>query len=330
MAGLFTYMIGGTGLFLIGASESIVSTSQTLKQISSPPLTSSQSQSQSKPNPAFITSLIYFTISLISFLFISNSLISLTDALKSHDQTGVVLQLEVISISALFFLFSILGILTNLNNSFQIPSQILNVLCLFGFVEEFFLFYIQKKDSDGIENRYYDLLLVPITVCIVSTLLELRTSNLGYSYSRLGRGVGLVLQGMWFVQMGFSFYSNSITDGCFMKEKSRGNFTIRCKGHPEFHRARAIATLQFNVHLALVVCFVAGVYSLVSRKYGVSNESMMQYKPIGAEMQQLDLGHGQGRFTLDSDDDDDVGNVVVEKSGVVGSDTMVNGYGSNH
>ncbi|KAL4568415.1 hypothetical protein LXL04_024027 [Taraxacum kok-saghyz] len=330
MAGLFSYVIGGGGLFLIGASESIISTSETLEQISqvsslsstSPPSSTTRSKSSS-----FVTSIIFFAISLVSFLFILNSFISIIDGLKSKDQTGVVLQLEVISISALFFLFSVLGILTNLNNSFQFPSSILNILCLFGFVEEFFLFYIQKKDPDGIENRYYDLLLVPITICIVSTILELRTPK--SNYSRLGRGVGLVLQGMWFVQMGFSFYSNSITNGCFMREKSRGNFTIRCKGHPEFHRARSIATLQFNCHLALLVCFIAGIYSLLSKKHGVSNESM-QYKPLGAEMLHLD----HARFTLDSEDDEDdnakdEGKVLVEKNHALVSETTVNGYGSH-
>nr|XP_043606297.1 uncharacterized protein LOC122578408 [Erigeron canadensis] len=329
MAGLFTYLLGGAGIFLIGASESIFSSSETLKDISSlnslqPPTPNSKSKSKSKS----ITSLIFFSISLISFLFILNSLISIISALKSNDQTGVVLQLQVISISILFFLFSILGLFTNLSNSIKIPSQLLNTLCLFAFIEEFIMFYLRKKDLDGIENRYYDLLLVPITVCIVCTLLELKGSSFKPGYSRLGRGVGLVLQGMWIVQMGFSFYSNLITDGCFIKEKSRGNFTIRCKGHPEFHRARAIATLQFNCHLALLVCFVVGMYGLVSKKYGVSSESL-QYKPLGAEMQHLD----QGRFTLDSDEDEDeVGdrNGGVKNEGNVAVETTVNGYGSHH
>ncbi|XP_024975236.1 uncharacterized protein LOC112513257 [Cynara cardunculus var. scolymus] len=329
MAGLFTYAIGGGGLFLIGASESIISTSETLKQISrssslsSTPLPSSIARSKSV---SFVTSLTFFAISLISFLFILNSLISIIDALKSKDQTGVVLQFEVISISALFFLFSVLGILTNLRISFQFPSLILNTLCLFGFVEEFFLFYIQKKDPDGIENRYYDLLLVPISICIVSTILELKSPK--SNYSRLGRGVGLVLQGMWFIQMGFSFHSNLISNGCFIREKSRGNFTIRCKGHPEFHRARAIATLQFNCHLALLVCFITGVYSFVSQKHGVSHESM-QYKPLGAEMQHLDLD--QTQFTLDSEDDEDDHGVVKDKENVfIDKIPAINGYGSDH
>ncbi|GJW46830.1 transmembrane protein like protein [Tanacetum coccineum] len=333
MAGLLTYATGGIGLFIIGASETLTSTSHTLNQISNQTSLSPQPTSTTTTlNKSNIKSLIFTTITLLSILFILNSFISLTDAVKSHDQTGVVLQLEVVSISLVFLLFSVLGLLTNYGKVY-IPVKLMDVLCLFGFVEEFYMFYIQKKDGDGIENRYYDLLLVPILVCIVSTLLELRSekSNQVAYYSRLGRGVGLVMQGMWFVQMGVSFYSSGITYGCFMKGKSRGNFTIRCKGHPEFHRARAVATLQFNCHLALLVCFVCGVYSLLSRKYGVSNESLM-YKPLGDEMQQrLD----QGRFTLDSDEEEDVKdaaeNVVVEKSvGGASEMVVVNGYGSHH
>lgn len=195
------------------------------------------------------------------------------------------------------------------------------------------MFYSQKKDPDGIENRYYDLLLVPVSVCIVSTILELKYVKLSenyagsgsnyVNYARFGRGVGLVMQGMWFVQMGVSFYSSLMTDGCYMKEKSRGNFTVWCKGHPEFHRARAIATLQFNCHLALVVCFVVGGFSLVSRKFGVSDE-VMRYKPIGAEMQRV----SGVQFMMDSDDDDE-GEGDNEKN-VVGTETGVNGYGSHH
>ncbi|XP_076924557.1 uncharacterized protein LOC143587044 [Bidens hawaiensis] len=199
------------------------------------------------------------------------------------------------------------------------------------------MFYIQKKDPDGIENRYYDLLLVPVSVCIVSTILELKDVKSGANYARFGRGVGLVMQGMWFVQMGFSFYSGLITDECFMKEKSRGNFTVWCKGHPEFHRARAIATLQFNCHLALVVCFVVGGFSFVSRRWGGMSDEVMRYKPLGAEMQRV----SGAQFTLESDDDEDDGNgngngnenengsVVTEKNVVVVVETGVNGFGSH-
>lgn len=164
-------------------------------------------------------------------------------------------------------------------------------------MEEFLLFYLQRKDTSGIENRYFDLLLVPITICVISTMFELKSPKL--SSPKIVRGVGLILQGTWFLQMGLSFCTNLITDGCSLHEKSRGNYTIKCKGHPEYHRARAIATLQFNCHLALLVVLVIGVYSIIIHRNGGAGD-FLHYRPIGAEMQPFGF---QGQFTLDSDDD---------------------------
>lgn len=198
-------------------------------------------------------------------------------------------------------------------------------------MEEFLLFYLQRKDPSGIENRYFDLLLVPIMVCIFSTILELKSPESGFP--RLGRGVGLILQGMWFLQMGFAFYSSLMVNGCYLHEKSRGNYTVRCKGHPDYHRGRAIATLQFNCTLALLVALIAGGYSIVCKKNGVSGE-FMKYRPIGAEMQPLD---NQARFTLDSDGDDDNEDGIKEEGNVVTHKVLeavpvqgVNGNGSHH
>ncbi|KAL6225504.1 hypothetical protein ACLB2K_004354 [Fragaria x ananassa] len=90
-------------------------------------------------------------------------------------------------------------------------------------------------------------------------------------------------------------------------------------GHPEYHRARAIATLQFNCHLALIVLLVVGVYSVVVRKTGGGGGGgdISRYKPLGAEMQhQID---SQGQFTLDSDEEEEEvreeGKVVRNKAG---------------
>jgi len=131
--------------------------------------------------------------------------------------------------------------------------------------------------------------------------------------------------------MGFSFYSNAMAHGCFLSEKSRGNFTVKCKGHPEYHRGRAIGTLQFNCHLAFLVVVTVGVYSLVCRKVGVGGDST-RYRPIGAEMQQLDTHHGN--FTLDSDDENEngiqeEGNVGEQKAVAVVPESGINGHGSH-
>lgn len=245
---------------------------------------------------------------------------------------GFALQLEVIAIAFLFLLYSGLGILSNTKESFRFSPKLLNVICVFAFVEEFLLFYTQNKDPDGVENRYYDLILVPVAVCLLSTILELSSSK--SMYPRLGRGIGLVLQGMWILQMGFSFFSNLIAHGCTLNERSRGNFTIRCKGHPEFHRGRAIATLQFNCHLALLVIVSVGLYSFFCKIYGIKREFML-YKPLGVgDGGEIQMDN-HAMFTLHSDDEDDedrikeVKSVEMQKAIVVAPDSPLNGHNSH-
>ncbi|KAL8528263.1 hypothetical protein ACS0TY_005898 [Phlomoides rotata] len=332
--GLFTYTIAGGALILIGAWESLTSASESLEQIPSTFSSSQLPQDINKPTPktaSFSSTVTFLLISVLSALFIVNSFISLSDALSSKDNMGFALQLEVITIAFLFLLYSVLGILTNIKESFPFSPKLLNVICVFAFGEEFLLFYTQNKDPSGIENRYYDLILVPVAVCLFSTILELKSSK--SIYPRLGRGIGLVLQGMWILQMGFSFYSNLIAHGCTLNERSRGNYTIRCKGHPEFHRGRAIATLQFNCHLALLVTISIGVYSFFCKNYGINRE-FMRYKPLG-------LGDGDGgennhaQFSLNSDDEDEedrikeVRSVEMQKVIAMAPESTVNGHNSH-
>ncbi|KAL3643943.1 hypothetical protein CASFOL_011875 [Castilleja foliolosa] len=327
--GLLAYAVGGCAVIVIGAWESISSASESLNQnppTSQIPISPPRNDNRLTPDKptSFSSTVTFLLISTLSVLFILNSFISLFDAVRSKDNVGLALQLEVISIASLFLLYSVLGILTNTMHSFQFPLKLLNVIYAFAFGEEFLLFYTQNKDPSGIENRYYDLILVPIAICLFSTIHELKIPK--STYPRLARGVGLVLQGMWTLQMGFSFYSSLISNGCSLHERSRGNFTIKCKGHPEYHRGRAIATLQFNCYLALFVTLSVGFYSIFCKKYGI-NRDFMKYKPLGVQMDH----HSQ--FTLDSDDEDDRDG-VKEASGVEMQNTIVvvpqpavNGYG---
>ncbi|XP_052190805.1 uncharacterized protein LOC127800303 [Diospyros lotus] len=327
--GLFAYALAGGSFVFIGAWESLISFPQNQRSASSATTAQQPSQrTKTRTTSSASSSITSVSVCFVSFFFILNSLISMFDALKSRDRTGLVLQLEVIAIASLFFLYSMLGLLSHFKNSILLPSSILNLLCLFAFFEEFFLFYLQRKDTSGIENRYFDLLLVPIGICVFSTILELKTPK--SKFSRTARGIGLILHGMWLVQMGFSFFSDAMAHGCSLHEKSRGNYTVKCKGHPEYHRGRAIATLQFNCHLALLVVFIVGAYSIICRKTGIEGD-LMQYRPLGAEMQQLD---GQARFTLDSDDDNEdgireEGNLEDQKTVVVVPGSEMNGHDSH-
>ncbi|XP_022774448.1 transmembrane protein 45B [Durio zibethinus] len=331
--GFFTYAVTGVGFILIGFWESISSLNPT-RNLNPTPSSSLSTQNKStsipktKENP-FSSSSSFILVSILSLSTFLNSVVSIFDAFNSKDRVGSMLQLQVLSLALLFLLYSALGLLNSKKSSYFWPDSVLELVLLFAFVEEFFLYYLQTKDTSGIENRYFSLLCVPIAICVVSTMLELRSKR--SASSKLVRGIGLILQGTWFVQMGFSFYTNLMVHGCSLHENSRGNYTIKCKGHPEYHRGRAIATLQFNCHLALLVVLVVGMLSVMGKRNGVgASGDGLPYRPLGAEMQQMD--NNVGNFTLDSDDDLDDG--INEEDGLGKEDAAivelgVNGHGSH-
>jgi hypothetical protein len=84
------------------------------------------------------------------------------------------------------------------------------------------------------------------------------------------------------VQMGFSFFTSAVAQGCALHAQSRVDYTIKCRTHDDYHRARSAATLQFNGHLALLVLAGAAAYALFLYKpkapsYSVSNMSVSQF-----------------------------------------------------
>lgn len=289
--GLFSLAFAGGSLILIGGWESLSSSSS-----SSPPPQSSHHKTHRFSTVTLIST------AFLSLLFITDSILSLLDAVKSNDRMGSSLQLQVISISALFFMFAFLGLLNNLSNSLSFPFVLLDLILFFAFVEEFLAYYLHLKDPEGVENRYFSLMLVPLLICIVSTVVELKNPN--SDIPRLARGLGLILQGTWFIQMGLSFYTNFIAHNCAMHHKSRGNYTIKCNGHMDAHRGGAIGVLLFNCYLALLVALISGVYSLCGKRF-VDVGDYSNYRPIGDDVQRVE--NKGGKFSLESDSDDGSG-----------------------
>ncbi|KAL5057462.1 hypothetical protein RYX36_029066 [Vicia faba] len=293
---LISFALTGAGFILTGSLQSLL-TSQSNK----------------------LNKLFHITLSIFTSLITLSSIVSILISHTSNDAVALPLHLQTLPISSLFLIHSLLSLFLPF-----LPSPFLNLIIAFGFAEEFLLFYLQRKDPTGIENRYYDLLLVPIAVCVFSTLLELGSYQ--SNVPKLGRGIGLILQGTWFVQMGFSlFSSNFVAEGCNLHLVSKENYSLRCKGHPEYHRARAIATLQFNCHLALMVVVLVGFYSFTCGKVGDLGRKTegLKYTPLGAEMHSLESS--VENFTLESDDDDEEEEV---KDGNAGSEKVINGVKS--
>ncbi|VVA96082.1 unnamed protein product [Arabis nemorensis] len=311
--GILSYAVSGGGFAVIGVWESLDSSN-----LDPNPSTATDPSSPMAETKSVRSSSI--SVALLSSLFIANSIFSLFSSIGSRDRVGSMIQLQILSVAILFLVYALLTYLVNSKNSVfvALPSSITSLVLLFGFIEEFFMFYLQKKDTSGIENRYYDLMLVPIAICVFSTVFELRSDANTQRFAKLGRGIGLILQGTWFLQMGISFFTDLITNNCTFHEKSRGNFTIKCKGHNDYHRAKAIATLQFNCHLALMVVLATGLFSVVANKKGYLRQDHSKYRPLGAEMENL------SNFTLDSDEEEE----IREESNVA-KETGQNGISSH-
>lgn len=313
--GLFSFAIAGGSLILIGAWESLSSSASLPLGLPKTLVTSSLPPHRT---PRFSTVTLIST-AFLSLLFIFDAFLSFIDAVGSKDKMGSTLQLQVIAVSALFFLFSFLGLLSNLSKSLSFPFLLLDLILFFGLIEEFLLYYFHLKDPKGIENRYYSLMLVPVSICIISTMIELKNPN--SNVPRLARGLGLILQGTWFIQMGLSFFTGFIAHNCILHHKSRGNYTIKCNGHMDSHRGGAIAVLFFNCYLALLVALISGVYSVVGRMY-MDVDDCRSYRPLGRDVQVVE---SRGKFTLDSDSEDGGIDEIKQEEGTVGVLRGVNG-----
>ncbi|CAL9134077.1 unnamed protein product [Musa textilis] len=285
MAGLFAFSLAGLGFLFLGAIESLsISTAPALLP---PPLLL---------RLRFISALLLSSLSLLSSL-----VSSLSSAKSAADPLGRSLPLSSLTAAAPFLLYSLAGLLSLPSGSLLVnpfPSSLLDLVLLFSFGQEFLLFHFRRKDLDGVENRYFDLLLVPILVCAISTLLAIARPR--SPAPCIARAAGLAFHGTWLIQMGFSFFTNLIAHGCSVHERSATNYTIKCKTHEDYHRGRAIATLQFNCHLAFLILVGTVAYGVLAGRTGGS----AGYRPLSKELQMTDAS--PSNFILDSDEEEEL------------------------
>uniref|UniRef100_A0A0D9WNR8 Uncharacterized protein n=1 Tax=Leersia perrieri TaxID=77586 RepID=A0A0D9WNR8_9ORYZ len=102
--------------------------------------------------------------------------------------------------------------------------------------------------------------------------------------------------------------------GCSLHAQSRVDYTIKCRTHEDYHRARSAATLQFNGHLALLVLAGAAAYAATVSK---GNQVPSGYRMLSKEVQMEGMPlHSQ--FTLDSDEEkEDEGRIADSAMPVV-------------
>ncbi|KAH7674584.1 hypothetical protein IHE45_08G084100 [Dioscorea alata] len=309
MAGLFTYSFAGVGFLAIAALESVA-----------PSLPST-----ARPSLLFLR---FFSSGVLSLLFLAYSFASTISSLLSHDDPiGASLPLSTLAASSLFLLYSLCGLLS-LRSLLPVPLELLDLLLLFAFSQELLLLRLGlRKDTDGLEHRYTELLLVPVLICALSTLLSIARPR--HASPRFIRAAALALHGTWLIQMGFSFFSSAMAHGCNLQTRSRTNFTIQCPGHAESHRASAIATLQFNCHLAFLIVISSAVYSVISGRKRLNGSR--GYRPLNKELQRMNHVY-PSRFTLLDDEETEEIAVMRDANGhdVVLSVPEANGFHDSH
>uniref|UniRef100_A0A0E0L9U1 Uncharacterized protein n=1 Tax=Oryza punctata TaxID=4537 RepID=A0A0E0L9U1_ORYPU len=278
MPGLLEYSAGGLGLLALAALESL----PLRRLLPAAPL----------PLPFLPRRLIATPLHLRHLLAGLVSALCLLSALASAHHH---LSLPTLAATALFLLYAVAPFVPL---RAPLPLPLLDLVLAAAFAEELLLFaHRRPSTAAGIENRYFDLFLVPVTVCLVATLLSAHDPEA--APPRLARAAGLALQGTWMVQMGFSFFTSAVAQGCALHAQSRVDYTIKCRTHEDYHRARSAATLQFNGHLALLVLAGAAAYAAaISRR----NQPPSGYRMLSKEVQMEGMPlHSQ--FTLDSDEE---------------------------
>lgn len=299
MPGLLEYSAGGLGLLALAALESLP-----LRPLLLP--AAAASHLPRRLGLATPLHLRHLLAGIVSALFPLSALFSA----RHH------LSLPTLAATALFLLYA-LAPLAPLRA--PLPLPLLDLVLAAAFAQELLLFaHRRPSTAAGIENRYFDLFLVPVAVCLVATLLAAHDPEA--APPRLARAAGLALQGTWMVQMGFSFFTSAVAQGCALHAQSRVDYTIKCRTHDDYHRARSAATLQFNGHLALLVLAGAAAYgAAVSRR----NQPPSGYRMLSKEVQMEGMPlHSQ--FTLDSDEEKEDERITNSAMPVA------NGSGSHH
>ncbi|XP_062233193.1 uncharacterized protein LOC133930547 [Phragmites australis] len=270
MPGLVAYSVAGLGLLALAALESL--------PLRVPPLPLLPRRHSTPLHLRHLLAAVLSALCLLSAL------------LSAHH-----LSLPTLAASALFLLYSLAPFAPL---AAPLPLPLLDLLLAAAFAQELLLFaHRRPSTAAGIENRYFDLLLVPITLCLGATLLAAHRP--GETTPRLARAAGLALQGTWMVQMGFSFFTSAVAHGCALHAASRADYTIKCRTHEDYHRARSVATLQFNGHLALLVIAGAAAYAAVLSR---TSRPPIGYRLLGKEVQMEGMPM-MSRFTLDSDEE---------------------------
>lgn len=120
-----------------------------------------------------------------------------------------------------------------------VPQGWLHSSAAIALSEELLLFHFHSADHMGLEGHYHLLLQYPVAVGILTLLVEVFVLHLPV----LGvlRSMSFVLQGSWFILMGFILWTPSLVPGgCYITANH-----VDCPTPGAFRAAKALANLEF-------------------------------------------------------------------------------------
>ncbi|XP_058078657.1 uncharacterized protein LOC131226986 [Magnolia sinica] len=137
-------------------------------------------------------------------------------------------------------------------------SGLVGVLACSVFGQELLLLHFHSADHVGLEGHYHWLL--QLVVC-VSLLSAVATTVCPSSFpAALVRSASILLQGCWFINMGFVLWVPSLVPkGCSVRflEDDDMHGAVTCGTHEATQRAMALANLQFSWMLAGIMILAA-------------------------------------------------------------------------
>lgn len=208
--------------------------------------------------------------------------VRLTLRLDSSEHATVFLHLAI---------FACFTLCADLTHSFDVLSVLPGMLAASVFGQELFLIHFHSADHAGLEGHYHWLLQLILFVSLVAALsAACFPTNFP---AALILSVSVVLQGCWFVNMGFVLWDPLfVPQGCSNQLaeaiSSHMHGGVTC-GSPEADfRARALANLQFSWILSVIWIFTGFVFLVSARKYAPRSQST-QYERLHSKVSDVSL-----------------------------------------